>query len=346
MRVKAVVALTTLGMALAACGGSDSPETDNAAAPVGSTVGTDTAAAPSASTGTPAPPPHWPFTGLPSPQGLPHRRALIVKVDNTANAAPQVGLSGADLVTEELVEGGLTRLAAFYYSRIPETVGPVRSVRTSDIGSVLPVTAMLVASGGAPPVRARLQRVHIMTGFPDDVPGFFRASDRTSPYNLLLHPREVNGSLKPTQPPTDYLPWATGSKPTFAGQRVTGVSAVFSSSHTTTWKYQVGVGWIRTNGEDADGDRFTPQNLVVIQVKLQQAAYVDPSGAPVPETVLTGSGQAVVVSGDHAVTGRWRKGTRASDFHLMDQHGHRLAVPPGKTWIELVPISGSVQLSH
>lgn len=346
MRVKAVVALTAFGMMLAGCGGSDSSKTDTAAAPAGSTAGTSTSP-PSTSTATTRPvPPHWPFTGLPAPQGLPHRRALIVKVDNTADAAPQVGLSSADMVTEELVEGGLTRLAAFYYSKFPATVGPVRSVRTSDIGSVLPVTAMLVASGGAPPVRARLERVHIMTGFPDDVPGFFRASDRTSPYNLLLRPREVSDSLKPTQPPTDYLPWATGGKPRFAGQRVTGVSAVFSASHTTTWKYQSGVGWIRTNGLDADGDRFTPKNIVLIQVKLQQAAYVDPSGAPVPETVLTGSGRAVVISGDQAVTGRWHKGTRASDFHLTHQKGNRLAVPPGKTWIELVPTSGSVQLSH
>ena len=66
---------------------------------------------------------------------------------------PQVGLSDADLVTEELVEGGITRLAVSYYQTIPENVGPVRSMRATDIGIVQPLKATLVASGGAPPSR-------------------------------------------------------------------------------------------------------------------------------------------------------------------------------------------------
>ena len=39
---------------------------------------------------------------------------MVVKIDNT-EAQPQLGLGKADLITEELVEGGSTRLAVFYY---------------------------------------------------------------------------------------------------------------------------------------------------------------------------------------------------------------------------------------
>jgi len=72
----------------------------------------------------------WPMTGLPvtgdetAEQSYP---VLVTKLDNTSSSAPQMGLGGADLVVEELVEGGLTRLAAFYYSQLPTRVGPVRS---------------------------------------------------------------------------------------------------------------------------------------------------------------------------------------------------------------------------
>ena len=72
---------------------------------------------------------------------------MVTKIDNTASSAPQVGLGKADLVVEELVEGGLTRLAAFYYSELPGEVGPVRSMRASDIGIVSPVDAAVVTSG-------------------------------------------------------------------------------------------------------------------------------------------------------------------------------------------------------
>ncbi len=62
-------------------------------------------------------------------------------MDNTDASAPQLGLGSADMVVEELVEGGLTRLAAFFYSELPGDVGPVRSMRASDIGIVSPVDA-------------------------------------------------------------------------------------------------------------------------------------------------------------------------------------------------------------
>src|SRR5690606_7729737 len=55
---------------------------------------------------------------------VPQRAALAVKVDATAHGRPQVGLLAADVVFEEVVEGGLTRLLAVYHSTDPETVGP------------------------------------------------------------------------------------------------------------------------------------------------------------------------------------------------------------------------------
>src|SRR5262245_32253837 len=53
----------------------------------------------------------WPLTGLPASGAAPSHPVMVVKIDNSENSAPQIGLSKADLVTEELVEGGITRLA-------------------------------------------------------------------------------------------------------------------------------------------------------------------------------------------------------------------------------------------
>ena len=72
----------------------------------------------------------WPLTGLPvtgDQEVAQQHPVLVTKMDNTESSAPQVGLSSADMVVEELVEGGLTRLAAFYYSDIPDRVGPSTS---------------------------------------------------------------------------------------------------------------------------------------------------------------------------------------------------------------------------
>ena len=69
------------------------------------------------------------FTGLAGE----NKQILVVKIDDTNAAHPQIGIEDADLVYVEQVEGGLTRLAAIYTSKLPPLIGPIRSARISDI---------------------------------------------------------------------------------------------------------------------------------------------------------------------------------------------------------------------
>ena len=48
----------------------------------------------------------WPLTGLDAHDAAPTHPPLVVKFDNTHSSRPQIGLRKADMVTEELVEGG------------------------------------------------------------------------------------------------------------------------------------------------------------------------------------------------------------------------------------------------
>ena len=122
-------------LALAGCSGDDA----TTAAP--ETVETTHADGTVEEVEVPEVPQTWPLTGIEvADNGSADARhpVLVTKMDNTPSSSPQMGLSHADLVVEELVEGGITRLAAFYYSDIPGAVGPVRSMRASDIGIVTP----------------------------------------------------------------------------------------------------------------------------------------------------------------------------------------------------------------
>ena len=285
----------------------------------------------------------WPLTGRPVQHGLPKHGVFVVKVDNTDAAMPQVGLGSADLITEELVEGGLTRLAVFYFTDLPPAVGPVRSMRASDIGIVKPADAVLVASGAAPPTVRRLTSVGVVQKV-DGAPGFYRAADRPSPYNLMLRLRTLVDRT-PSKPPTrPYLPFGTGALP--AGRQVTSMQAVFSPAHTTSWRYVKAKGWTRVASLAAPGDDFVADNVLVLRVRVGNAGYLDPGGNPVPETLFSGRGEAVLLHGDRAVTATWRKPSRAAQLQLSTKSG-RLLVPPGNTWIELVPAkSGQVSFGN
>src|SRR3954470_795707 len=180
----------------------------------------------------------WPLTGLPSSGKTPKHPVMVVKIDNTESSSPQIGLSKADLVTEELVEGGVTRLAVFFYQHVPKLVGPVRSMRATDIGIVKPAKAVLVASGGAPPTVRRIRAAHIQT-FAEGAHGYRRDPSRRAPYNLFMNLEALAKQTKAKDSVDSYLPFgAEGDLP--AGQKASGLAAIFSGGHTTNWAFRGG----------------------------------------------------------------------------------------------------------
>lgn len=80
--------------------------------------------------------------------GDPKRAAVAVKVENDPSAYPLSGLDDAEVVYEEVVEGGVTRFMAIYHCTGSGKVGPVRSSRIVDAAIMRPITHILAASGG------------------------------------------------------------------------------------------------------------------------------------------------------------------------------------------------------
>ncbi len=282
-----------------------------------------------------------PLTGEPATDGLPNRPVLVVKVDNSSAARPQVGLSAADLVVEELVEGGLTRLAVMYYSSLPRAVAPVRSVRTSDIAIAAPTGGVLVASGGARRVLTSIRKAGL-TVVTEGARGFSRDRSRRAPYNVVVDPTKLMAGVSELEPPTQpYLPWAADGTKLPPGASASSVTVRFSAAHTTRWDWS-GARWQRVDDAAAKGDRFMPDNLLVLRVATRDAGYKDPAGNPVPETVLAGSGDAILLTKGRSIEARWSKPAAGRPLAFTDKAGAGLRIPPGRTWIELVPKSGDI----
>ncbi len=299
----------------------------------------------------------WPLTGTsPGTQSSAQDHpVLVLKMDNTPSSAPQLGLSSADLVVEEMVEGGVTRLAAFYYSDIPGVVGPVRSMRASDLGIVTPVDATMVTSGAATQTLTRLARAAVPF-VTEGSAGFFRESARQAPYNLMADLGEVAdalvtaGSGEAVRPP-DYLPFGPASKLP-PGEAAGSFAARFSAAHTSSWSYRPGAGggYVDTGSFAAADDAFPADSVLVLRVEVGDAGYLDPAGNTVPETRLVGGGDALLFHGGRLVRGAWSKATLEAPLQLTrpttDGTPVALTVPPGHTWIELVPLSGGVDVSR
>jgi hypothetical protein len=335
-RLRAAVALAlAASLVLAGCGGDDKSEDKNADRPHSQpTQGGTTLAA------------VWPLTGLPAPSRTPDHPVMVVKIDNTTSSTPQIGVGRADLVVEELVEGGITRLAAMYYSKIPPVVGPVRSMRASDIGVVKATHAVLVASGAAPPTYRRLQ--HADVRYRDGGAGYYREGSRSAPYNLMVRLRELVRTLDGKAiVPANYLPW--GEESDYAGSgRAHHLSVRFSPAVTTVFAYDKKSGtYANTNSHAAKGDRFKADSVLVLRVREGDAGYLDPGGNRVPETLFYGTGDMLLFHDGKVLRGSWHKKERSSPLELRTKAG-KVKVPAGHVWIELLPndrSGGSVRWS-
>jgi hypothetical protein len=286
---------------------------------------------------------YWPLTGLKVPSNKTaelHHPVLVAKMDNTVSSRPQVGLRKADMVVEELVEGGLTRLAVFYYSHVPRNVGPIRSMRTSDIDVVSPVHASMVTSGAAPKTIARIKAAHIRF-YGQFTKGMYRSTLRAAPYNLFVHLRKVAAvaKRKRARTPPNYLAWGS-AKDLPQGRKVTKIRAQFSAVHTTEWVFTNGR-YHNTNSNAPARDQFLAANVLVLRVREGDAGYLDPAGNHVPVTLLKGSGNALLFHDGRMVAATWHKGKApTSRIKLTTKKGQKLEVPAGHTWIELVPVHG------
>jgi hypothetical protein len=314
------------------------------------------ATTPATTSSTPAPPPPppppvlWPLTGLESGTVPPHP-ALAVKIENSLDARPQTGLGAADMVWEEVVEGGITRYVAVYHSVLPPEIGPVRSVRPMDPAIAGPLHGLFAFSGGqAPYVKAVADAGLQVLSSDNGNSGFHRVGSRSAPHNLYADPTALMAQADPQHqaaptPQFDTAPTAGEATSVTAGTPAAALALTLSGSSHPNWTYSAPDGkWVRdengTPAVEADGTPMRATNVVVLRVDVVTTDARDPAGNPVPETVLSGRGEALVATGGTSMPVTWVKDGVADRLVLLGPDGNPVRLAPGTTWVELVPNGG------
>jgi hypothetical protein len=289
----------------------------------------------------------WPLTGLPGYPEDAEEPVVVVKVEDTPAGRPQVGIGAADIVVQEMVEGGLTRLAAMYHSEYPDRVEPVRSMRATDVGVVLPTAGTLVASGGEGSTVRAVEGAGVPTVTEDaGDPGFSRDSSRTIPYNLMVDVAEVAAGLPPSRPPGPFLEF--GEVPDDAeGAPAAGLTLRWPS----TWSaFALDRGtqlWTRSDLPDS-GD-FAVTSVIALTVPVRFDGQTDAAGSLIPTMVTEGTGAGIVATGDRVYEVSWTKATPESVWTLShtpvsaegeESQPAAFPLPAGRSWLALVPEEG------
>ena len=275
-----------------------------------------------------------PLTGLAG--SSPNRPAVVVKIDNGSKARPQAGLNLADIVIEEEVEWGITRLAAIFHSNQAE-VGPVRSGRTTDISFLNSLgTPALVYSGANDVIDALLLNQKRVQNFSAArTSGFWRQSGRSAPSNLWANTASFTAIASGGPPPAQFHYRAAGT-PSTAGQATSSIGINYPSA-TIGWTWDTSA-WLRSQdgkAHNTNGQRVSAANVVVIEARVFPTGLYDSVGGVVPEVVWLGTGKAIVFTDGKRIEATWTRSTLKSPSVLTDAQGAVIPLTPGRTWVEL-----------
>ncbi|MCC7076441.1 MAG: DUF3048 domain-containing protein [Acidimicrobiia bacterium] len=295
------------------------------------------------STTLPPPPPTAPLTGAPPAPGVSlTRRPVAIKVDNAPRAQPQAGLDAADLVYEEVVEGGLTRFMAVFQSQDADPVGPVRSVRPVDIDLARwLVDPVLVFSGGAGVVIEDVERSGLTWFDENDTAVLWEDPARRAPHDLVTSTGAVYAALGGAVegPPPDLATFDETAPP---GSPASAATIPFSETEEVTWHQVPATGrWVRLRDGApqilVSGAPLEVDNLVVQSVRFVPTGIFDAAGNPSPAWEVVGSGRLFVVRDGVVVEGSWSRPTPSEPTRLLDAAGTPIPLRPGRTWWSLLP---------
>ncbi|WP_150307989.1 DUF3048 domain-containing protein [Planctomonas psychrotolerans] len=289
-----------------------------------------------------------PLRGTPVDSGSNDHPSLAAKIDNHPAARPQFGLEETDIVFEELVEGGLTRYVALWHSSIPETVGPVRSIRPMDPEILSPMGGIVAYSGGQPRFVEAMQDTPVFNAIhehPDTADTFRRLAERSAPHNVVVDARDLVAKHDELDPPDPQFVYATDAASPSAddGAPASGVVTVFSPSSSASWAFDPArEAYLRSqNGVpdlDATGRQLGATNVVALQVRVDQSTDV-------PRTELLGTGSAWALTDGRVVEATWSKTHAEAPLRLTADSGASIRLAPGNTWVELVPAgTGAVRV--
>lgn len=288
------------------------------------------------------------INGLPvaEPELL-ERRVLAVKIDNHPRATPQSGIDQADMVIEILVEG-VTRFLTLWHESDSDYLGPNRSGRPTDgeLLAAFPEPTFVIS--GAQAWVQNLIRSKDVNLIKETSNGTFRISSRSAPHNLYVDTfvlRETADANEFADTPPEGPLWSFGPMPADA-RPASSVDVEFNASRVY-WDWDDSQGlWLRRAYNEESTYRNEDGTEERIGVPVLIALYVDQylaspgggqSGSSLPSSHTTGSGRAFVFADGKVVEGTWERPSEDEWFTLTDENGEVMMVPPGKSWVSLVP---------
>lgn len=281
------------------------------------------------------------FTGLKGE----NNQILVVKIDDTNAAHPQIGVESADVVYVEQVEAGLTRLAAIYTSKLPPLIGPIRSARISDIELLAQFGRVGFAySGAQSKMRPVIAAANLENLSAERNPPSIYGKDpnRPGPVDMILKPdlllerANSNPKIRIDTATASVFPFGDAPK----GETNTAIAKVKwpSAKYELRWD-SASKKWLIYFNEKpnmaANGEQLYADTAIIQIVSITPSIYGDKFGEVTPFSKTTGSGKAVMLRDGFSYQISWQRNSETDVTTWISEDGDVANFKPGRTWIFL-----------
>lgn len=280
------------------------------------------------------------LSGLPGGDGP----ILVVKLDDTRSAHPQIGIEEADIVYIEQVEGGLTRLAAVFSSKFPQRIGPVRSARISDIELLAQFGRVGFAySGAQSKLRPVLAAANLENASAERNPPTIYTTDptRVQPYAMVLRADLLLDSLEEKGVKLEKsksVGWKFGDAPQ-GGEVVSDIHLSWpASSYDAHWSEDEGRWLLDHVGKPnlaESGVRLGASTLVIQKVKITDSIYKDKVGGVTPFSPTVGTGEGYIARDGKVFKALWNRPSEESGTKWTTADGSEISFKEGQIWVAL-----------
>ncbi len=263
------------------------------------------------------------------------KKLVAVIIENHEDARPyQMGLSQSLMIQEYMVEGLISRFAVLFDAdRFPDVVGPVRSLRSYFIDTLLPFAHVVVHAGGSPDALERVKEsadITSINGLQYDEKEFVRFSGAPAPHDLFTGRQYLAGILPSEIPVSDWPPYKTGGHLSGSGALKVRIN-FFNQNYNVEYVYRKNSrDYKRTNGGVESG--AFPQNVLIMEVPIngeKEFGRLD--------IQPFGRGQALLFRNGKVIEGFWERRSLNEWFHFEMEKSGEMIFAKGLTWITAVP---------
>ena len=286
------------------------------------------------------------------------RRPVAVIINNHVKARPQSSLNSADIVYETLVESGITRYMAIFWSQGPKKVGPIRSARQYYLEWLSPYDAIYIHDGCAETDDPRTDACgNIYSYNIKDIStaGSWRWNDgvRYAPhneYNSVLTAWDYAEDRGWDGFPSDFEPWKFKNdldqiyREEDKEYEISFHNRLYNDgNYKATWKYDMTTNsykrWVGGNPDiNQETNTQVTAKVVVVQETDLTPSY-DSKGRVIIDTI--GQGEATILMDGREIDGSWEKDNRMDRTTFYNDAGDEIEFNRGRIWIAVIAQSVS-----